>query len=105
MAKEIERKFLVKSDLYKSMANSVIEIKQGYLSLRKEATVRVRLKGECAYLTIKGISHGATRDEWEYQIPVADALSMLESCCEGKIISKTQIFVNSKSNKKESYQL
>ena len=88
MAKEIERKFLVISDLYKSMALSVVYIEQGYLSLRKEATVRVRLKGDCAYLTVKGISQGAIRDEWEYKIPIVDAHDMLERCGEGNVISK-----------------
>ena len=88
MAKEIERKFLVVSDLYKSLARSIVYIEQGYLSLRKEATVRVRLKGDRAYLTVKGISQGATRDEWEYRIPVDDAHAMLKNCSEGNVISK-----------------
>ena len=88
MAKEIERKFLVVSDLYKSLARSIVYIEQGYLSLRKEATVRVRLKGDRAYLTVKGVSQGATRDEWEYRIPVDDAHAMLKNCSVGDVISK-----------------
>ena len=83
MAKEIERKFLVVSDLYKSLARSIVYIEQGYLSLRKEATVRVRLKGDRAYLTVKGISQGATRDEWEYKIPVDDAHACLKTAVKG----------------------
>ena len=88
MAKEIERKYLVNSDLYKSMAQSVKYIEQGYMSLQKEATVRVRIKDNCAFLTIKGLSRGAVRDEWEYQIPFDEAREMLTKCCCGNIIAK-----------------
>lgn len=88
MAKEIERKYLVNSELYKSMAQCVKYIEQGYLSLQKEATVRVRIKENCAFLTIKGLSMGAVRDEWEYQIPIEEAREMLSQCCQSDLISK-----------------
>lgn len=92
MAKEIERKFLVKSREYRSCMRSINIIKQGYLSSQKEATIRVRIKDQSAYITIKGISNGATRDEWEYPIPMRDALEMLE-ICQGNIIEKKRYVI------------
>jgi len=92
MAKEIERKYLVKDDRYKSMSQSHSIIRQGYLSRRPEATVRVRIRDGRGYLTVKGLTRGATRDEWEYPVPVADAEAMLE-VCEGTVIDKTRWLV------------
>ncbi len=92
MAKEIERKFLVKTTHYKDIAKVKHSIKQGYLSTIKEATVRVRIKDQSAFITIKGISNGATRDEWEYSIPVSDAIEML-SLCQGNVIEKERYIV------------
>lgn len=93
MAKEIERKFLVINDDFKSMAQEIHSIKQGYLSTRKEATVRVRVKDDQAYLTIKGINLGATRDEWEYPIPATEARKMLYQLTIGTLIDKTRYIV------------
>jgi adenylate cyclase len=93
MAKEIERKFLVVDDSYKQMARSSVEIAQGYLSVDPRATVRVRLKGNRAYLTVKGINIGATRSEWEYEVPIADAREMLSQCC-SKVITKRRYLVD-----------
>lgn len=91
MAKEIERKFLVTDSSYLSMAVRALKISQGYISLRPEGTVRVRLKGDNGYLTVKGITAGGTtRDEWEYQIPAEDARQMLERVTEGVVIEKTR---------------
>lgn len=92
MAKEIERKFLVVGDSYADMAESAVELMQGYLSRRREATVRVRIAGDKAFLTVKGENRGVVRDEWEYPVPVADARCMMQ-CCEGTIISKTRYLV------------
>lgn len=92
MAKETERKFLVKTTDYRDIANEKHNIKQGYLSTRKEATVRVRIKNQSAFVTIKGISNGATRDEWEYSIPESDAAEMLK-LSQGVIIEKTRYIV------------
>ena len=89
MAKEIERKFLVKSDEYRKLAVTVETIKQGYLSTNKYSTVRIRLKNRNAYITIKGLSVGACRDEWEYLIPCEDALEMLK-ISQGIVIEKTR---------------
>lgn len=92
MALEIERKYKVVNDDYRAMASRVYNIKQGYLSPRKEATVRVRIKDENAYLTIKGINNGATRNEWEYSIPYEDAIEMLKMS-QGVVIEKNRYIV------------
>lgn len=91
MALEIERKFLVNGDAYKSMAESNTDIMQGYLSRDPEATVRVRISGNKAWLTVKSKNHGAVRHEWEYEVPVAEAKEMM-SICKG-ILSKTRYIV------------
>lgn len=92
MAKEIERKFLVTDMSFKQMAKSNVAIEQGYLSLDPDATVRVRIKGESAFLTVKSRNQGAVRDEWEYPVPVADAREMMR-CCKGGCVSKVRYIV------------
>lgn len=84
---EIERKFLVVSEAFKSDALRQNQIAQGYLSTHKERTVRVRIKGEKGYLTIKGESNetGLSRFEWEKEILVAEAKQLLELCEKGVI--------------------
>ena len=84
---EIERKFLVKSDDFKEQAFAKNKIAQGYLSSIAERTVRVRIKGEKAFLTIKGIGQqgGMSRFEWENQIPLDEAAELLKLCEKGKI--------------------
>lgn len=89
MAKEIERKFLVRGEAWKALAPGT-EYRQGYLSTTKERTVRVRTIGARGFLTVKGASVGATRAEFEYAIPVADADEMLDSLCERPIVEKTR---------------
>ncbi|MGN0206967.1 MAG: CYTH domain-containing protein, partial [Muribaculaceae bacterium] len=81
MGKEIEHKYLVVGDEYKSLAKSVHHIRQGYLSTEKERTVRVRIYDDKGYITVKGANHGDTRLEFEYEIPVADAEEMLATLC------------------------
>ncbi len=89
MGKEIERKFLVKEDeAWRSVSGTVY--RQGYLSTVKERTVRVRAIDDKAYLTIKGITVGATRREYEYEISVDDANQMLDKLCERPLIEKTR---------------
>ncbi|OWW18170.1 CYTH domain-containing protein [Noviherbaspirillum denitrificans] len=87
MGVEIERKFLVCGDGWKALGQGV-QLRQGYLSSVPERTVRVRIEGESAMLTIKGISSGATRSEWEYPIPLADAEAFLNTLCERPLIEK-----------------
>ncbi len=88
MAKEIERKFLVQSDEWRSLANAT-KYRQGYLSSVKERVVRVRTIDDNGFLTIKGINEGLTRLEFEYDIPLADADSLLD-LCEKPLIEKTR---------------
>ncbi|GJM60045.1 MULTISPECIES: CYTH domain-containing protein [Persicobacter] len=87
MAKEIERKFLVSSDAYKSLASGTY-FHQGYLNADKDRTVRVRIAGDDAFLTIKGITEGATRSEFEYDIPMDEAEEMLNELCIRPTIEK-----------------
>jgi len=87
MGVEIERKFLVQGDAWKTLGEPVF-FRQGYLSSQKERTVRVRIEGERAVITIKGKSVGATRGEWEYPIPVQDAAELLDGLCEQPLIEK-----------------
>ena len=94
MAKEIERKFLVIDDSYKAVAYKKSEIIQGYISTAKEATIRVRVIDQHAYLTIKSITIGTSRDEWEYEVPYQDAIEMLNKLSNGNFIKKTRFYVN-----------
>jgi len=100
MAKEIERKFLVKGD-FKSYAKKQTRITQGYLSSVPERTVRVRIKGDQGFITIKGIgsASGASRFEWEKQIPVDEVKDLLQ-LCEAGIIDKTRFIVPEQSGLK-----
>lgn len=91
MAEEIERKFLVQSPEWKKHIEKELKIIQGYLSTDKSRSVRIRLKGEVALLTIKGKSVGASRQEFEYEIPYEDATSLLELCT-ASIIKKTRYY-------------
>lgn len=79
---EIERKFLVKSNAYKDGAKSQTRIVQGFLNTHSERTVRVRIKGEHGFLTVKGMSNesGTTRFEWETEISVAEATNLIDLC-------------------------
>lgn len=93
MAKEIERKYLVNDDSYKVMAVKAVTIKQSYLNSDPRRTVRVRIKGNQGFLTVKGVTVRATRDEWEYPIPVSDAEEMAERLTGGWGIDKTRYIV------------
>ncbi len=84
--KEIERKFLTTSDEWRRGARGV-RYRQGYLSTDKGATVRVRTMGTKAALTIKGVARGISRDEFEYAVPLADAVALLK-LCDGRVVDK-----------------
>lgn len=86
MGKEIERKFLVHGDAWREGEGA--EYRQGYLCTDKERTVRVRTAGDRAWLTIKGITHGATRPEYEYEIPLEDGRQLLSELCVKPLIEK-----------------
>lgn len=92
MPLEIERKFLVTSDVWRSLGTPV-RMRQGYLSNDIERTVRVRVSGDRARLTVKGKNTGAVRNEFEYEIPIADAEIMLESMALRPLIEKTRTTV------------
>lgn len=92
--KEIERKFRVISDDYKMTAVSSSSIAQWYLSSDMNRVVRVRIRDKKAYLTIKGPTHGIERDEFEYEIPLRDAVAM-KSLADGRVIEKTRWIVES----------
>lgn len=91
---EIERKFLVTSEEFKAEAFTSHEIAQGYLNSNPERTVRVRIKGEKGFLTIKGKGNasGMSRFEWEKEIPVDEARQLLH-LCENGVIEKTRFEV------------
>ena len=93
MAQEIERKFLVKGNFKQEVFKST-RITQGYLSSVPERTVRVRVKGEKGFITIKGIGNesGASRYEWEKEIPVDEVRELLR-ICEPGVIDKTRYLV------------
>ena len=93
MAQEIERKFLVKDSRYRQLGN-YLHIHQGFLSTEKDRVVRVRIHGKKAFLTIKGISKGIARTEYEYKIPMTDAKYMLENLCIQPTIEKYRYNVN-----------
>ncbi|WP_372792429.1 CYTH domain-containing protein [Lutibacter sp.] len=98
MAQEIERKFLVKGD-YKNVATNSTKIVQGFISTVPERTVRVRIKGDKGYLTIKGIGNksGASRYEWEKEIPINEANELM-AICEPGVIDKTRFLVPAGNN-------
>jgi adenylate cyclase len=87
MGKEVERKYLVKGDAWRALAEGVY-YRQGYLNSDKERTVRIRSTGDKAYITVKGLTVGASRPEYEYEIPVADGNAMLDTLVERPIIEK-----------------
>jgi len=93
MAQEIERKFLVAGE-FKNLATKSIRITQGYLNSVPERTVRVRIKGDKGFITIKGTGSdsGASRYEWEKEIPVAEVGELLK-ICEPGMIDKTRYLV------------
>ena len=94
MSQEIERKFLVKDSSYKDMAVSSSRIIQGYICSERGRTVRVRIRDNKGFLTIKGASadNGLSRYEWEHEIPVDEARELMKLCQPG-MIDKTRYLV------------
>lgn len=87
MGVEIERKFLLAGDGWRTLGEPVL-LRQGYLSSDPDRTVRVRIEGATGTLTIKGRSEGATRAEWEYPIPLGEAGELLDRLCMTPLIEK-----------------
>lgn len=92
MALEIERKFLLKNNGWKAVADDGTVLKQAYLNTDPERTVRIRIKKDKGYLTIKGKTVKSTRQEFEYEIPFDEANDLLQ-LCEAPIIEKTRYLV------------
>ncbi len=93
MATEIEHKFLIVSDAWRTQTSRSELFRQGYLSNNPAASVRVRIAGDQATLNIKGMTVGTHRPEYEYSIPLADAAELLDTLCTRPIIEKTRHFV------------
>ena len=89
MGIEIERKFLPNGDGWRGLGRPTL-MRQGYLTSDPVRTVRVRIEGERAVITIKSKATFATRGEWEYEIPVPDAAELLDRLCEQPLIEKTR---------------
>ncbi len=97
MALEIERKFLLKDDSWRAAVTSSRRLSQGYLTTLTDgakASVRVRIGGDQAYLNIKSMRLGMSRDEFEYPIPIEDAGHMLANLCSGAVIEKIRHHVH-----------
>lgn len=92
MAQEIEHKYIVINDSYKKMATGCHHIMQGYLSRVPERTVRVRIRDNQGFITVKGKNQGDCRQEFEYEIPADDARRIM-TLCEGNVIDKTRYLV------------
>ena len=92
---EIERKFLVNSDVYKTEAKTKTKIVQGFLNTDPERTIRVRIRGDKAYLTIKGKGNnsGTTRFEWENEISITTANNLI-NLCEPGVIEKIRFEIS-----------
>lgn len=96
MTVEIERRFLLADDSWRKAAGEPLVLQQGYLSVEKERTIRVRIIGSQAWLTLKGYISDMTRSEFEYAIPLAHAQAMMADMCPFKM-EKTAIVSNLKA--------
>ena len=88
MALEIERKFLICSDEWRTQVTHRELLRQGYLSSGSQCSIRARVAGEQAWLNLKARRSGMTRLEFEYPIPVADANEILDELAQGPILEK-----------------
>lgn len=93
MAVEIERKFRVLGESWRAAAHQRTLLRQGYLANTARASVRVRVAGECGWLSVKSMTPGLSREEYETAIAVADAHAMLDHLCEGRLIEKWRYLV------------
>ena len=93
MGVEIERKLLVINESWREAASAGMRYRQGYLSTDPSNSVRVRVSGDKAWLTIKSATIGVTRHEYEYEIPAADGHEILDELCVKPLIEKTRFIV------------
>jgi len=94
MPTEIERKFLLRNDDWQLLAEPGTKYVQGYLVGSKDASVRIRIQGEQAFLNIKSATLGVRRQEYEYSIPYEEARELLDTLCEKPLVEKTRYIVN-----------
>ncbi|MBN1008368.1 CYTH domain-containing protein [Amphritea pacifica] len=97
MAQEIERKFLVNMDKV-DLPEQGLTICQGYIQTTDKTTVRIRIMGDKAFLTLKGETKGISRSEFEYEVPVTDARQMLDELCKGPVVDKTRYLISHKNH-------
>ncbi|SEQ05563.1 adenylate cyclase [Ectothiorhodospira magna] len=93
MGQEIEKKFLVVSEAWKTQATHCVRYRQGYLCGNEHSSIRVRISDDSAHLNIKSATLGIERQEFEYAIPVADARQLLDTLCIRPLIEKTRHYV------------
>ena len=98
MPTEIERKFLLKDDSWKELSDQGTAYSQGYLMGSKQASVRIRIQGNKAFLNIKSATIDITRQEFEYEIPLDEATEMLESLCDKPLIKKTRFHLKNENH-------
>ena len=94
MAVEIEHKFTTKNDTWRNEVTKSERLVQGYLTGNKRSSVRVRIVGDKANLNIKSATLGVFRQEYEYEIPLADGEKILEDLCEKPVIDKIRHYIN-----------
>lgn len=93
MAVEIERKFLVQNDDWRSHVYEQREIRQGYLANNDRCSVRVRISNQSANINVKSMTLGVSRAEYEYSIPVEEAHELLDTLCQKPLIEKIRYLV------------
>lgn len=95
MGIEIEKKFLLANDNWRTQVEKSIQFRQGYLVGSEKASVRVRIEGDKSNLNIKGATLGVRRQEFEYPIPMGDAQELLSTLCDKPLIEKTRHYIYS----------
>ena len=90
MPREIERKFLVTNDAWRDSAAPGTRYRQAYLASNPSCSIRVRVTGDRAWLNLKSATLGVSRSEFEYEIPAADGLEILERLSDGTVVEKTR---------------
>lgn len=93
MAIEIEHKFLLANDAWRAQVSHSVRYRQGYLSAQATSSIRVRISDQHAWLNIKSATLGSSRQEYEYEIPLADADEIINNLCRKPLIEKTRHFV------------
>ncbi|MEY4769185.1 MAG: hypothetical protein RL637_1824 [Pseudomonadota bacterium] len=94
MAIEIEHKFLLVNENWRSLVNHQVNYKQGYLTSEINNSIRIRTADQWAWINIKSATLGNQRQEYEYEIPIADAEEILTTLCHQPLIEKTRYFIN-----------